>query len=380
MAKARGDRYFDVWVPLMLTWLVAEDEPLAAVPVLEEARAAATASGMRSLREMASLAEAELACSTGDLSTAIELTTNLLRRPWDSWWPEIVRIASLAAFLTEDEPALQVVVDAAKRGLRSAAGSTYLADRARHRRELLHHRPSVVTDFRELPPRRCSTLWLAGRESIDAAAEAVAVSFARFWGRPAPYPSAVVAAIEAAATGDGDRWHAALAIALDQGLRLIAVDALEGLAGEASRVESWAECLRLLGAAERLRDETGYRWRFGFEQRAVDAARAAAVDALGDEADATEAEGRDLEWRDAAAYARRARGERKRPQHGWASLTPTEHGVVALVAEGMTNAQIAERLLMGRATVKTHLDHVFTKLGIRTRAALAAEATRRNST
>jgi DNA-binding CsgD family transcriptional regulator len=43
----------------------------------------------------------------------------------------------------------------------------------------------------------------------------------------------------------------------------------------------------------------------------------------------------------------------------------------------MTNAQIAERLLMGRATVKTHLEHIFTKLGIRSRAELAAEATRR---
>ena len=92
-----------------------------------------------------------------------------------------------------------------------------------------------------------------------------------------------------------------------------------------------------------------------------------------------EAEGRNLDWRDAAAYARRARGERKRPHHGWASLTPTEQQVVALVAEGLTNPQIAERLLMGRATVKTHLEHIFTKLGIHTRAELAAEAVRRQS-
>jgi DNA-binding CsgD family transcriptional regulator len=94
--------------------------------------------------------------------------------------------------------------------------------------------------------------------------------------------------------------------------------------------------------------------------------------------EAAVAEGRNLDWREAAAYARRARGERKRPQHGWASLTPAEQHVVALVAEGMTNAQIAERLLMGRATVKTHLEHIFTKLGVRTRAALASEATRQS--
>ena len=52
--------------------------------------------------------------------------------------------------------------------------------------------------------------------------------------------------------------------------------------------------------------------------------------ALGDDAEPGDAEGRNLDWRDAAAYARRARGERKRPDHGWASLTPTEQQVVAL--------------------------------------------------
>jgi hypothetical protein len=39
-----------------------------------------------------------------------------------------------------------------------------------------------------------------------------------------------------------------------QNLRLIAVDALEGLAVAAARAESWAECLRLLAAAQRLRE------------------------------------------------------------------------------------------------------------------------------
>ena len=79
-----------------------------------------------------------------------------------------------------------------------------------------------------------------------------------------------------------------------------------------------------------------------------------------------------LEWHEAAAYAARTRGRRQRPRHGWESLTPTELQVAELVAEGQTNPQIAQRLLMGRATVKTHLEHVFTKLGVRSRAELAA--------
>jgi DNA-binding CsgD family transcriptional regulator len=46
---------------------------------------------------------------------------------------------------------------------------------------------------------------------------------------------------------------------------------------------------------------------------------------------------------------------------------------VSLVAEGLTNKQIGERLLMGAETVKTHLSHVYDKLGVRSRAALAGK-------
>ena len=68
----------------------------------------------------------------------------------------------------------------------------------------------------------------------------------------------------------------------------------------------------------------------------------------------------------------------KRPSAGWASLTPTEERVVALAAEGLTNAQIAERLFVAPGTVKVHLGHIFTKLGVATRAELAGVATRRS--
>ena len=51
--------------------------------------------------------------------------------------------------------------------------------------------------------------------------------------------------------------------------------------------------------------------------------------------------------------------------------------MVALVAEGLSNPQIGQRLFVSPRTVQTHLAHVFTKLGISSRAQLAAEATRR---
>ena len=89
-------------------------------------------------------------------------------------------------------------------------------------------------------------------------------------------------------------------------------------------------------------------------------------------------EGTGLKIEEAIAYACRARGERGRPSFGWESLTPTEHRVVTLVSEGLTNPQVAERLFIARGTVKVHLGHIFTKLGVTTRSELAAQATRRS--
>jgi DNA-binding NarL/FixJ family response regulator len=53
--------------------------------------------------------------------------------------------------------------------------------------------------------------------------------------------------------------------------------------------------------------------------------------------DAAVAEGALLSLDQAVGFARRARGSRGRPTSGWASLTPTEREVTALVSEGMSN-------------------------------------------
>ena len=62
---------------------------------------------------------------------------------------------------------------------------------------------------------------------------------------------------------------------------------------------------------------------------------------------------------------------------GWESPTPTELDVVLLVAEGLTNKAIAERLFVAPSTIKTHLSSIFTKLGVTTRSELTAAAIRR---
>jgi len=53
------------------------------------------------------------------------------------------------------------------------------------------------------------------------------------------------------------------------------------------------------------------------------------------------------------------------------SLTRREHDVLVLVADGKTNVEIADRLLLSRRTVQKHLEHVYDKLGVRTRTAAA---------
>jgi DNA-binding NarL/FixJ family response regulator len=49
-------------------------------------------------------------------------------------------------------------------------------------------------------------------------------------------------------------------------------------------------------------------------------------------------------------------------------LTPREAEVLTLIAEGLSNREIASALVVSEATVKTHINHVFAKIGARDRA------------
>jgi DNA-binding CsgD family transcriptional regulator/tetratricopeptide (TPR) repeat protein len=59
---------------------------------------------------------------------------------------------------------------------------------------------------------------------------------------------------------------------------------------------------------------------------------------------------------------------------GWAALTTSELTVARLVAEGLTNREVAERLFVSPHTVNSHLRHVFSKLRINSRVELARRA------
>jgi DNA-binding NarL/FixJ family response regulator len=65
-------------------------------------------------------------------------------------------------------------------------------------------------------------------------------------------------------------------------------------------------------------------------------------------------------------------GRRARGEHGLDSLTSREREIANLVADGLTNREIADRLFLSEKTIETHLSRVFGKLGVRSRAEVAA--------
>ncbi len=79
-------------------------------------------------------------------------------------------------------------------------------------------------------------------------------------------------------------------------------------------------------------------------------------------------------WAERARLELRAAGESspRRERDSFDRLTAQELQIVQLVAQGLTNGAIAERLYLSRRTVESHLYHAFPKLGVSSRAELAA--------
>ena len=189
-------------------------------------------------------------------------------------------------------------------------------------------------------------------------------------------------AVLAAADGDDasaeDLAHELLSFAAPEGLLAAAIATIETLAA-ITPAGAEDRSIRLAASAAHLRDDIGYRLEYPVIRRRLDQRLIDARASLGDDFETAWTEGAALTLEEAVAYAQRMRGARRRPTHGWDSLTPTEHDIVVLVTEGLTNPQIAERMFIETSTVKSHVHHIFTKLAISTRSELAATASRRAS-
>jgi DNA-binding NarL/FixJ family response regulator len=150
---------------------------------------------------------------------------------------------------------------------------------------------------------------------------------------------------------------------------------LIGLAGVACAVGQPSHAARLIGAAEALLDSTGARLETTDQadyQRILAAVSALlAPEALA----ATRAAGRlqpldqVLAPEQPPTHPQRNNAPPLAPAPNAAGLTPREVEVLRLVAAGLTNAQVAERLVISHHTVTVHLRTIYAKLGVSTRTA-----------
>jgi predicted ATPase/DNA-binding CsgD family transcriptional regulator len=173
--------------------------------------------------------------------------------------------------------------------------------------------------------------------------------------------------------------HEALAVRFEIGAMPWLPQSLDRLAQVAAGLESHVEAARLLGAADRARRDLGLA-RWPPDQPLIEELEWNLQSQLGpEEYGASWSEGEATPLNEAIGWARRARGSRKRPSSGWESLTPTELQLVELVAQGLTNPQVAERMFISRGTAKVHLEHVFKKLDLHSRSELVALSLRHSS-
>ena len=181
--------------------------------------------------------------------------------------------------------------------------------------------------------------------------------------------------------GDAQRARAlaqqSLTLTLEFGNTRGSTLALEVLGCAAATEGRGRRAARLFGAAQALRAPIG-----DFTQAAVRTDRERAIAAararLGQtEFDAEWAVGQTMTLEEAVTYARSDTGETSgRGSTGRATLTAREVEVLRLVAEGNTNREVGVSLVISEATVKRHLDNIFMKLGVSSRAAATAAALR----
>ncbi len=155
-------------------------------------------------------------------------------------------------------------------------------------------------------------------------------------------------------------------IACELGDPMLEAACVEGLAGAYGPAVS----ARLLGVAESLRELAGAAWPafvYAEAERSADRARRA----LGDERFASEwARGRAMGAAEILGLAR------PRPSEHPAGLTLREVDVLRLVAAGLTDAQVAERLVLSVRTVHSHVRSIYRKLGVSSRSAATGYALR----
>jgi predicted ATPase/DNA-binding CsgD family transcriptional regulator len=369
--RAAGDGFVvDATRALRGMVLQLRDDHAAAQETLAEAVDGLLARGDRGVAATAVGFQATSALCTGDLAAARELAQRAvaIAAPLADYHRVGTSRAVLALVLgTRGElDAALATMEPVLRLVEGAEGAVFVPGLARTMGTLHLWRGDADEALRWLEPAADplaplpEALALAGRSEEADAPAARAEEVARAHGMPRALADALEQQGFLAATDDPERaidlHHQALAIRVEHGLRTFYPDSLDALAALAGYVGRTEHAARALAASDRARAELGYPRRPTLQTLV---------------ADVVPDPGEALALDDAVSHVRRTRGARARPPGGWASLTPTELEVVRLAVEGLNNPEIGARLFMSRSTVKTHLSHVYAKLGVANRTELA---------
>jgi len=180
-------------------------------------------------------------------------------------------------------------------------------------------------------------------------------------------------ALEDGRTEEAERRFAeAFAHARGFDARLYAVLALHGLGRVALERRDFRRAATLCAAALAMRDATGWQLRADERRRAdrdIERLRAALPEGPFDHAWRL---GLDLDLDAASVLLASPTDPAVRTDDGLVdALTPREREIATLVAEGLTNPQIAERLAIAPGTVRIHVERILGKLGLTSRVQVA---------
>jgi len=184
------------------------------------------------------------------------------------------------------------------------------------------------------------------------------------------YHLAELSRAEDALTESARLHHEALSRRHELGHRAGVTDSLEAVAGLAVAAGNYEGAARLFGAAEGLRETVGCvrspprRESYGSDVAVLREGMAR------EKREQAWVKGKAAAYDKAVAYATRGRGCRVRATQGLESLTSAQREIVALLAEGLTNPEIAEQLFISPRTVQAHLRSVYAKLHLTSRRQL----------